>query len=237
MSTIGATAAQDVWRNFFSRVDTNADGAMSAAELSALSSSQKAGDLIKSMDTNGDGQLQFAELPQTPLNRQMMGPLLSAQEYRDATPAARAADNKTVISDLFARADVDGDGTLSQAEWDAERAINMASWLDTGESPPAVFIVRQNAEQGALKPEDFVVGRAMKLDSSLKVEDMPEDLREQMEKIKARMDELAPEVTVKTTEQVRAEAAAKVQTTPMSSAFMTRLIMSLSEGIAPTGNA
>ena len=81
----------------FSTADTNGDGQLDASELAAAAARERAGRierLITRKDKNGDGLLSLEEM--APRNG----------------GGAR----------LFARADIDGNGEISQAEWDAAPA-------------------------------------------------------------------------------------------------------------------
>ncbi|AMO71831.1 hypothetical protein AZE99_08190 [Sphingorhabdus sp. M41] len=79
------------------RADTNADGAISRAELTASLNTRFA-----KMDVNGDGQL--------------------SKEDREA----RRADRSAKRGERFAKADTNGDGELTQAEMEAARSARRA---------------------------------------------------------------------------------------------------------------
>ena len=248
MSTISASAsfpaAQDLWGRFLGGVDRNKDGTISAEELAALSSTDKAEKIVTQHDAIGDGQLSSDELPKGAFSPQMLGSLLDAQEYRDATPEARAADDTRAIEAMFARADVDGDGVLSEAEWDAERTLNMSSWVDTRQMPDIAFIARTRSMDGlstvavpgeeeapaGLRPEDFIVGRRVALEL-VAAEDLPDDWSAQLAELKRVTESLPeeeqPQLAVLDEATVRADMLDTIKAQPMTATFLTRLLMSL----------
>jgi len=252
MTSISSSAltSQSVWNRFIAGADRDGDGSISGEELAALAPEDKGKKAMTRYDANGDGLLSRDELPEGAFSPTMYSQLLTAQEYRDADPETRRADDAEAIADMFARADVDGDGVLSAEEWDAERTLNMSRFIDGGELPDIVIIARPRSENGlttvgtsggdgtepaprGLRPEDFLVGRKVDLEA-VPIEDLPEDWAEQMAEIK-RLTEQAPEdeppqMAVLDPETMRADMIARIEAMPMSATFMTRLIMSLSEG-------
>ena len=133
---------------------------------------------------------------------------------------------------------------LSKDEWDANRAFDMSRYADGGEAADVSFLVSrqvwerlsstgEDGEQPAgLRPEDIVVGRRMAL-TPVSADELPEDWDAQIKK----MIEVSNNLTEDQRPQfepidpavARAEMKARVDEIPMSAAFMTRLIMALSE--------
>ena len=247
-----ALSAQAVWTRFIAQADTNGDGDLDKDELAAIDPKSNFEDIMKARDADGDGVLSTEELPKGAFSPMLFEQLLNAQEYRDATPEARAEDNAKAVAQLFARADIDGDGALSRDEWDAERAFNMSCYADGGEAGDVSFLVsrqawdRQSAagedgEQVAgLRPEDIMVGRRMAL-TPVAGDELPDGWAERIEKlIEASHNEQMgqqPQMAERDPEAMRAELKARVDEIPMSSAFMTRLLMSLSESVAAEATA
>ena len=143
MTTIDTSAlsAQAVWTRFIDRADVNGDGNLDREEMEAIDPKADFDKIIAEHDANGDGVLNSDELPKGAFSPMLFEQLLDAQEYRDATPDARATDDAKAVAQLFERADLDGDGVLSQEEWDAERALGMSRFADGGESADVSFLV------------------------------------------------------------------------------------------------
>jgi len=257
MSTVSATggvlSAQSIWNRFITGLDRDKDGQLSVEELAAMSSSDKAEKAMSANDANGDGRLGADELPKGAFSPVVAGALLNAQEYHNASPDERRADDKAAIAEMFARADIDGNGVLSQSEWDVERALSMSRFLDSGESPDIAFIARNQTLNGlskidvpgsdttggetapppeGLRPEDFVVGRKLNLEA-VPIKDLPDDLSARLEEMQKVIDAGIPGDSqpppVLDHETMRADMMAKIESTPMDASFLTRLIMSLGE--------
>lgn len=223
-----APAAGSIWSRFLAGLDRDGDGALKAEELAAVTSPEKARKALTAHDANGDGRLGGDELPEAAFSPQVLDGLLDAQGFRDATPEARATDDAVAVSGLFARADLDGDSALSRDEWDAERAFGMAGFLDTGALPGQMIFARVGADDNDLAPDDFVVGRALKLEP-VAMDQLPEDLKARLEEMKALAAQFEPQVKPPSPAEERAELRNKLDAIPMSAAFMTRLIALLGE--------
>ena len=228
MTTIDTSAlsARATWTRFIAAADTDKDGDLSGAELEALVPKDKAERVIARNDKNDDGKLSADETPKGAFNAQLMGVLLGAQAYRDASPEQRATDDLKAIDAFMARADVDGDGFVSKDELDADRAINMATFLDTGELPDTIVMARGGSDGALRSPEDFMVGRAAKLEA-VPASELPDDWQENFRKVKDIVEKANPELKSGTLPDGRAEIAAKLADIPMSNAFMTRLALML----------
>ena len=246
MTTIDTSAlsAQAVWTRFIDRADVNGDGNLDREEMEAIDPKADFDKIIAEHDANGDGVLNSDELPKGAFSPMLFEQLLNAQEYRDATPDTRATDDAKAVAQLFERADLDGDGVLSQEEWDAERALGMSRFADGGEPADVSFLVRRDVwnkvtgegadgeKPAGLRPEDILVGRRMAL-TPMSADELPDDWDAQIARLAAASENLPadqrPQLEQIDPAVARAEMKAKVDQMPMSAAFMTRLIMSLSE--------
>ena len=104
MTTIDTSAfsAQSVWTRFIERADVNGDGDLDREEMEAIDPKADFDKIIAERDANGDGMLNSDELPKGAFSPMLFEQLLNAQEYRDATPQARADDNAKAVAQLFA---------------------------------------------------------------------------------------------------------------------------------------
>ncbi len=104
----------------FSQLDGNGDGIITIAEVQ-----KQAQDKFSAADTNGDGQLDASELAAAARER-------AGRIERLITRKDKNGDGLLSLEEmaprngggerLFARADIDGNGEISQAEWDAAPA-------------------------------------------------------------------------------------------------------------------
>lgn len=228
-----------IWQRLLKQSDTNADNRLSKDELDALKTSYQ-GDvdidqLIRSFDVDGDQSLSSSELPSSPLDVEMLGPLLDWQEYGKADAATRAEDDKRVIDALFQRADVDRDGFLSRDEMEAEKTLRRTRWLEgkaTDDDP--VYMIRLGADQDRLSPEDFLTGRRIPLDA-LKVippEEIPADVRAAIQKVTEEWQNSPDYQKPLTAEEHRQQAITDVLNTPLTATYMARLLSQLSAAAA-----
>jgi Ca2+-binding EF-hand superfamily protein len=239
---IGATASSplltsQMYQKMFAQVDANADGAVSLDELGTIKTKAPASgqttpaiaDVFAALDRNGDGGLQAGEFtPDKLFDNTTLGTMLSAQEYRDADPEAHAAANRAAVEALFERADIDGDGLLNQAEIDAEKALRRAETLDTGKLPEVMYLLHAGAD-GKLAPEDVAVGRLVPM-SELKALEMPPELRESFERVKA-IAAQASDGDAKPSrglDDLRAQVQTELDTKPLSTEMISRLFARLS---------
>lgn len=239
-STTASTGiTNQIWQRIIRQGDTNADNNLSKDEFEALRAGFKdSADLdqiVRSLDTNGDGSLSSSELPSSPLDVEMLGPMLDWQEYGKADAATRAEDDKRVVDALFKRADVDGDGYLSKDEMEAESNLRRARWLEgkTTDSDP-VFAIRIGANRDRLSPEDFAVGRGIPLSSILKVippEEVPADVREAVKKAMEEWKNSPDYHKPLTAEEHRQQTIDTVLNTPLNATYISRLLSQLSAAV------
>jgi Ca2+-binding EF-hand superfamily protein len=128
----------------FSDIDTSGDGSVSQAEFkTALENATgnpsvtdaQASNLFKKIDANGDGSISPAEW--SAFQQKMQG-LEQGHGHHHHHRASGGADDsqsasqttQSAISQLFASADANGDGQLSQSE--------LSAWLQNGQSSPSV---------------------------------------------------------------------------------------------------
>lgn len=150
----------------FQRADVNRNSRVGAEEIAELlpegGAFEAAQALVNRHDQDSDGQLSIAEFSATTMAPETMASLLSVQEYKAASREERRADDAAAIDALFARADLDGDGLLSQEEFQAERALQFARALDAGETPQHGFAALPSAaEDGYFSRDEILVGRRL----------------------------------------------------------------------------
>lgn len=141
MSTIiGVSSSSDPWAamkahrsqmqaKMFAKVDTDGSGGVDQAELKTMLSdiSQKTGvsiagdtaEAFSKMDSNADGSLSSEELGQG--MQSLMPPPPSTVDFAQMRGADGTGGSQGSQDDLFAKLDADGDGKLTQAEFDAGR--------------------------------------------------------------------------------------------------------------------
>lgn len=248
MSEISGTMSNSLWQRFFNRADVNADGAVSEQELQSISegshAQEKAASIFAALDVDGDGQVSQNELPQSPIDTKMLRPLLNAQEFYALSDEEQAADEKAVVQTLFDRADMDGDGVLSQEEWDADKTLHIAAFLERGmDFNDPIFSVREGADPDHLTPDDFGVARFITGLKAIKPEEMPAELRERFESVKLQTAEMEADMVekygvdwhTKLTGLVKEDPIVKlqeqVQQAAMTSAMMSRLFAQLTASV------
>lgn len=114
---------QQLYGGLFERLNTDAEDAVSFAELGAVGgiSARDAEAAFKALDADGDGRVVRSEMaPADRFAPDTINSMLIAQA--DATPE----NDRKIVADLFARADLDA---LSANEMDAERALRRAASL------------------------------------------------------------------------------------------------------------
>ena len=134
-----------------------------AGVMSGDDTATRAAAIVARNDTDGDGQLTAAELSAGKLAPETLAGLLSAQEYAAADRKDRQADDRKAVDDFFAHADSDGDGNLSRDEFDAERTLRMAQSLDAGETAPQhMFVALRSATDGdVITKNEIAVARRL----------------------------------------------------------------------------
>lgn len=229
-ATSSPSLTSQMYQKMFAQVDANADGAVSLDELVSIkvkaASDEDApdlGDVFNALDRNADGKLQAGEfVPDKLFDNATLGTMLTAQEYRDADPEARAAANKAAVEALFERADIDGDGLLDQAEMNAEKALRRAETLDTGKLPEVAYLMRVT-DDGKLAPGDVLVGRMLPM-AGIKAVQMPPDLLERI-KENVTAEDVKPNRGM---DDLRAEVQTELDTKPLSTEMISRLFARLS---------
>lgn len=241
-SSAGITS--QIWQRIVRQGDINGDNSLSKDEFEALRTGFKdSADLdqiVRSFDTNGDGSLSTSELPSSPLDVEMLGPMLDWQEYGKADAATRAEDDQRVVDALFKRADVNQDGYLSKDELEAESNLRRTRWLEgqTTDSDP-VFMIRLDADRDHLSPKDFMVGRPIALNSVLKAvppEEVPAEVREAVKTAKEEWEKSPDYHKPLTAEERRQQTVDQVLNTPLNATYISRLLSQLSAAIAQSGS-
>lgn len=167
MEGIGGGLRAGLLERLFQHADRNRNQSVGVDEIAALLSGDTADAVARTVvadqDQNGDGELTLAEFAHGRLASETMTGLLSAQEYAEANRSERRADDQRAVEALFARADLDGDGFLSQEEFDAERVLQFARSLDTGEAAPQHMLMafRRDAGDGKFSKDEILVGRRL----------------------------------------------------------------------------
>lgn len=147
---------QQLYQRVFDHLDVDKSDGLSIDELKAAGGEkQDYAAAFKTLDADTDGKISRAEMTgsSVALSNNTLSALVEAQAT--TTPRTALAANKGTLSlldgarseqetqdinALFARADVNGDGKLSDAEWEAEKALRRASSLDSGAISGPVFM-------------------------------------------------------------------------------------------------
>lgn len=154
-SIAGGGLTQQLYQRLFDHLDVDASQGVSLDELKAAGAeNQDYASAFKALDADTDGKISRAEMTgsSVALSNETLSALVDTQKEPPRTAlsaskatlgildGARSEQETQDIDALFARADVDGDGKLSDAEWDAERALRRSSNLDSGTISGAMFI-------------------------------------------------------------------------------------------------
>lgn len=192
MTSISATGTltQQLYRQLFDRLNTDGDEALSVGEIGAAGgrSNDELSSVFKILDADGDGRVMRAEMtPSSAFRADTLASLISAQG--DDAPAPTDAE---ILADLFALADLDGDGALNTAEMKAEGDLRRAASLDAGYMAGPVFMSRDEDGDGLLTQDEIGVARAIKtLDLPLTAvrfhDELPQADRERLTQVRERM--------------------------------------------------
>lgn len=154
---------QQLYQRLFDHLDVDASQGVSFDELKAAGADNRDyASAFKALDADTDGKISRAEMTgsSVALSSETLSTLVAAQA-ETTTPTALSASKATLsildgvrseeetqdINALFARADVNGDGKLSDAEWNAEKVLRRASNLDSDTaSGPAFIAVDANGD-------------------------------------------------------------------------------------------
>lgn len=235
MSSAAASSSitSQIWQRIVRQGDTNGDNSLSKDEFEALRAGFKdSADLDKimsSLDTNGDGSLSSSELPSSPLDTEMLGPMLSWQEYVKADAATRDENDKQIVAALFKRADVDGDGFLSRDEMKAEGALRQTRWLE-GKIEDAIPVISRNVDKDYLSPEDFGVARRL-FSELTPPKEIPAELREAVQKVAEELRNSPDYQRPMADEEFRQKLTTSVLNTPLDPTYISRLLSQLSAAI------
>lgn len=147
---------QQLYQRVFDHLDVDKSDGLSLDELKAAGGQkQDYASAFQTLDADTDGKISRAEMTgsSAPLSNETLSALVDTQ--KEPTPRTALAASKATLSildgarseqetqdidALFARADVDGDGKLSDAEWEAEKTLRRSSNLDSGTISGAMFI-------------------------------------------------------------------------------------------------
>lgn len=231
--------SNQIWQRLVQKGDGNGDSRLDASELDGLQAGAKTktdmAALVAAFDQDGDRGLTADEMPVAALTSMALGTMLDVQEYRDADPATRAADDAKAVDALFARADVDGDGVLSASEMAAERAMRQTRSLEGAASPDdPVFLFRQSLDGtgtgDGVRREDVLVGRMIPIDLTKVTSGLP--LAEVVRQPEAPQQDGAPApaptpARTLTPEKVRQQATTALLSTPLDTSYLTRLLAQL----------
>lgn len=147
MSTIsGVSSSGDAWANMkaqrsqmqakmFTKVDTDSSGGIDKTELQSLiddvakktgvANSSSSDELFSKIDANSDGSLSQDELGKG--MKEILPPPSTMDFAQSRSNNSTSSSDTTANSDLFAKLDADGDGSLSETEFDAGRPQNDAT--------------------------------------------------------------------------------------------------------------
>ncbi|PHY18939.1 EF-hand domain-containing protein [Caulobacter sp. BP25] len=170
---------QQLYQSVFDHLDVNKSDGLSIDELKAAGGEkQDYASAFKTLDADTDGKISRAEMTgsSVALSNDTLSALVEAQTTttpRTALAAskgtlslldgARSEQETQDINALFARADVDDDGKLSDAEWDAEKALRRASNLDAGTISGPIFMAVDADGDGLTSMDEVRAGRGAPL--------------------------------------------------------------------------
>lgn len=208
MTTIGGGAlTQQLHQKLFDRLDVDSSQGLGLDELKAADGKRSASDfarIFEGLDGDADGKISRAEMSAAP-----------ALSFN--------TDPNTAVTDLFARADVDGDGRLSIEERDAERTLRRAQGLDAGQQTVPVFLIRDADEDGLIAPDEVVAAGTAGLRTlrATVAEKVPVAVQERWQTVRAQTEAPPPRSTP---EQLRAQASAEFSLMDMTQTLSSRLM-------------
>lgn len=168
-----------LYQRLFQNLDVDRSQGLSLDELKG--SGAKGDDAVfaeafKALDADGDGKVARSEMTAPPLSF-TTGTLdaMIAVQASTATEKARteidpvtgrksivvppkSESEARAIKALFSRADLDGNGRLSQDELKAEGALRRAANLDAGHLSGPIFVPRDANQDGSIAPDELSVG-------------------------------------------------------------------------------
>ncbi|OJU10794.1 MAG: hypothetical protein BGN86_15775 [Caulobacterales bacterium 68-7] len=185
--TASGTLTQQLYMRLFDRLNTDGDDALSLSEIGGATPSQsKSEKIFNALDADRDGRVIRAEMtPSESFSAKTLGSLIAAQSADDANNPANPGT--AAVADLFARADLDGDGALSAEEMKAERDLRHAASLDAGYAAGPIFVTNDKNDDGMLTADEVIgTGRALKSlalpDSAIRFRDeLPEEQQKQFQ--------------------------------------------------------
>lgn len=162
LSSYGGQSGVELRKYLFGKIDANSDSSVSKDELlSALgqsgsdktsgTASQDVDKLFSALDSDGNGSISEAEFMAPPppprFDNGTSQALLSQQE-----------EDQSQISDLFTKADTNGDGTLSQDELSA-LLQNGPGGQDAADKASDLFAKLDSDGDGTVSEAEFAAGR------------------------------------------------------------------------------
>lgn len=237
MSTVAASAPtliQQHYERLFQRLDADGDASLTLAELSpAAADATAASQTFQGLDADADGRVTRAEMtPSAAFGEGLLAALLKVQEGPE-----EAAD-QAIVAGLFARADLNGDGRLDDAERTADADVQRAAALDVGAPPPDHVMMLLDDDRGGLIAADEVrVARRLDV-SGLKVVEAPPAVKAALEAALAESGTPPPsrptpaETPAEDLDRRRALEAARLAATPLSDALAARLFRLMQDGWA-----
>lgn len=182
MNSIGTgsdSLTQYLYQRMFSHLDVDKSDGLSLDELKAVGGEDHDyASAFKKLDADTDGKISRVEMTGSTVALATDTLLALLEDQTSATQktalaptkgtlglleGARSAREIQDISDLFARADVDGDGKLSDIEWEAEKALRRSSNLDAGMISGALFIAVDADRDGLTSKDEVRAGRGAPL--------------------------------------------------------------------------
>lgn len=174
-SIAGNGLTQQLYQRLFDHLDVDKSQGISLGELKAVGGdSQDYASAFKALDADGDGQVARTEMTGSAVaySDDTLSALLEAQAgsasktilpvnkgLAGLLDGERSEQETQDLNALFARADVDKDGKLSDTEWEAEKALRRASTLDSGVMSGPVFIAMDVDGDGMTSAQEVRAGQ------------------------------------------------------------------------------